>query len=230
MGIIHDTIKSLRETRGLTQQQMADKLCITRSAYSKFESGTRKIDDIRRLDQIAKILGLSINDLVKSFRIRKQDEIKEGKTENEKLISLVFRKIDQLIFSGLNFHITKYEIPVPFEELTEYDLDYISICGVERTALTKEIYNESFLGGLMKIEGDGYYLAFKEMMSDHALYELSKIFFNSPFTQKHVFRDDWQRLQKEIESDIGWVVNGRKTIKKVGDNEEVYYDGIKHTY
>ena len=58
-----DRLKNLREQKHLTQQQMADILEISKSAYIKYERGERE----PRLAQIEKIAGNAV--LLRTFLI-----------------------------------------------------------------------------------------------------------------------------------------------------------------
>lgn len=58
-----DRIKNLREDNDLTQQQVAEKLFITRSAYSNYENGIRAVP-VEILSQIADIFGTSVDYLI----------------------------------------------------------------------------------------------------------------------------------------------------------------------
>lgn len=65
-----DRVKNLREDNDLTQQQVADKLFITRSAYSNYENGSRAFPlDI--LSQIADIYGTSVDYLIGRTDVKK---------------------------------------------------------------------------------------------------------------------------------------------------------------
>lgn len=58
-----DRVINLREDNDLTQQQVADKLFITRSAYSNYENGSRAFPlDI--LSKLADIYGTSVDYLI----------------------------------------------------------------------------------------------------------------------------------------------------------------------
>ncbi len=57
-------IKEIRESAGLSQYQMAEKMDITQSAYARFESSKSKID-LNRLECFANALGMSIVDVIK---------------------------------------------------------------------------------------------------------------------------------------------------------------------
>ncbi len=56
-------IKSLRESAGMTQRQLADKLSISDKTVSKWETG-RGLPDITILPEVASILGVSVNELI----------------------------------------------------------------------------------------------------------------------------------------------------------------------
>ena len=57
------TIKSLREKKNYTQKQLADILCVSDKAISKWETG-KGLPDIFLLEPIAKALGVSVAELI----------------------------------------------------------------------------------------------------------------------------------------------------------------------
>ncbi|MNY60470.1 Antitoxin PezA [compost metagenome] len=63
MNSIGKNIKSLRQSRNWSQEQVATKLGITAPAFSKIESGFTDIN-FSRLDQIAQLFGLSAVELI----------------------------------------------------------------------------------------------------------------------------------------------------------------------
>lgn len=56
-------IKQLRDNKSLTQPDMAEKLNISLKAYQNFENGITKLD-LQRLQEVAKILEIPIEDLI----------------------------------------------------------------------------------------------------------------------------------------------------------------------
>lgn len=58
-----DTIRGLREGRGLTQRQLAARLGVTDKAVSKWESG-RGLPDISLVEDLARELGVSVAELL----------------------------------------------------------------------------------------------------------------------------------------------------------------------
>ena len=66
----YERIRNLREDSDMTQQQIADKLYISRRAYSNYETGVRGIPtDI--LSQIADIYGTSVDYLIGRTNVKK---------------------------------------------------------------------------------------------------------------------------------------------------------------
>lgn len=61
--LVFDKIKSAREIKGLTQEEIADQLELSTSGYSKIERGETRVS-IDRLQQIADILEVSIFELI----------------------------------------------------------------------------------------------------------------------------------------------------------------------
>ena len=58
-----DTIRGLREGRGLTQRQLAERLGVTDKAVSKWESG-RGLPDISLVEDLSRELGVSVAELL----------------------------------------------------------------------------------------------------------------------------------------------------------------------
>lgn len=61
-------IKQFRETRGLTQAQVAQKIGVSDKAVSKWETG-RGLPDLTLLETLAKVLGVSVMELMQGERI-----------------------------------------------------------------------------------------------------------------------------------------------------------------
>ncbi len=56
-------IKELREKNNMTQAELADKLCVSDKAVSKWETG-KGYPDISLLESIAKVFGISVSELI----------------------------------------------------------------------------------------------------------------------------------------------------------------------
>lgn len=59
-----DTIRELREHHSWTQEEMAEKLGMTRNGYAKIERG-ESTPNLERLDEIASVLGVKVIELLK---------------------------------------------------------------------------------------------------------------------------------------------------------------------
>ena len=60
--LLGERIKVLRKVRNLTQEQLADKICVSRQRYARIESGTTSITfDI--LAKIADVLDVTVRDI-----------------------------------------------------------------------------------------------------------------------------------------------------------------------
>ncbi len=62
---IHEKIRLLRQVKGLTQEEVADKLNLSVNGYGKIERGNCDIN-LHRLEQIAEVFGVEIVDLLGS--------------------------------------------------------------------------------------------------------------------------------------------------------------------
>jgi transcriptional regulator with XRE-family HTH domain len=59
-----DTIRSLREQKGMTQVQLAELLGVKQTAIANMESGLVQFSSVDRLRQIAAALDVSIEDMI----------------------------------------------------------------------------------------------------------------------------------------------------------------------
>lgn len=60
-----ETIRELREQNNWTQEQMAEKLGITRNGYAKIERG-ESMPNLERLNDIATLFGIEITELLEN--------------------------------------------------------------------------------------------------------------------------------------------------------------------
>lgn len=63
--MIYDTIRDYREERQWSQEQMAERLGMSKNGYAKIERGEVTLN-LERLEQIAQILGVGIVDLLQN--------------------------------------------------------------------------------------------------------------------------------------------------------------------
>lgn len=88
-----DKLKEARKNAGLTQTELAEKLCVSRQAITKWETG-KGIPDVENLRLISKVLNVSIDFLlddeevldktVIKEQINLDDYVKEGKLRSKK--------------------------------------------------------------------------------------------------------------------------------------------------
>lgn len=60
-----ERLRAARESKGYTQQQIADYMKIDKSTYCGYETGKRQ-PDVQKIKQISKILGISGDDLLET--------------------------------------------------------------------------------------------------------------------------------------------------------------------
>lgn len=65
--MVSENIKKFRAIKNLTQEELADKLCVTRQAVSNWENGKTE-PDIDTLNKIASVLEVSVEELIYGFK------------------------------------------------------------------------------------------------------------------------------------------------------------------
>lgn len=74
-------IAELRHEKGLTQEQLAQKLAVSNKTVSRWETG-KYMPDISMLQELAALLDISINELLSGERIMNTDEFVQKSDEN----------------------------------------------------------------------------------------------------------------------------------------------------
>ncbi len=219
MTNIYSNIKKLREKKGFSQQQMADRLCIVVSGYGKIERGHTHVT-FERLMQIADIFQMSVIDII-SYKL--SDKEKELARQSDlKLQELVDKakggelaayqeQINDIVEARHEHARSAYVEVVPFNDLAEWELNYLKQGGV-----TNE--DEYINSGLFICQNtpDANKKAFDEIISD---YETHTFFEKGLVTQplfvelwadykkndkpKFVFEPfDWEVIKKRLSEDI----------------------------
>ena len=93
----HEKIQELRKNRGLTQEELASALYVSRTAISKWESG-RGYPNIDSLKDISCFFDVSIDDLLSSEKLLTIAQ-KENKLNIQNMCDLIFGIVD--VFSIL---------------------------------------------------------------------------------------------------------------------------------
>lgn len=80
-SVLLTLLRSMRMESGVTQIELAKKLGITQSTYSKLERGERRLDVIQ-LRTIAKLIGVSLIEFVEALEleIRKPSKTKKRRS------------------------------------------------------------------------------------------------------------------------------------------------------
>ena len=118
----NEKLQELRKTKGLTQEELAEALYVSRTAISKWESG-RGYPSIDSLKEISKFFSVTVDDLLSSEKVVYIAE-KENKTNIQKLCDLIFGITDMLsilliILPLYPKMINDYIYSVPLFEYTE---------------------------------------------------------------------------------------------------------------
>ena len=79
-------VSELRKEKGITQKELAEKLCISDKAISKWETGNA-IPDVTLLVPLAEILGVSTTELLECRRIEQPESM--GKEDTDNLVKKV---------------------------------------------------------------------------------------------------------------------------------------------
>lgn len=87
-----EKLQNLRKNKGLTQEELAESIFVSRTAISKWESG-RGYPSIDSIREIASFFSLSIDDLLSSEKILSLAE-KENKLTIQKMCNLLFGIVD----------------------------------------------------------------------------------------------------------------------------------------
>ena len=88
----HEKLQELRKNRGLTQEELAECLYVSRTAVSKWESG-RGYPSIDSLKEISKFFSVSIDDLLSGDKLLSIAE-KENKANLRRMCDLVLGIVD----------------------------------------------------------------------------------------------------------------------------------------
>ena len=104
----HEKLQELRKSRGLTQEELAEALFVSRTAISKWESG-RGYPSIDSLKEISSYFSVSIDDLLSGEQLIFIAE-KENKSNLNSVYDLLFGFVD--LFSLMLIFLPLYPKPV----------------------------------------------------------------------------------------------------------------------
>ena len=92
----HEKLRELRKSKGLTQEELAEALYVSRTAISKWESG-RGYPNIDSLKEIASYFSVTIDELLTGEKLLCIAE-KENKSNIQEICDFVFGMIDIVSF------------------------------------------------------------------------------------------------------------------------------------
>ncbi|MBQ9401458.1 MAG: helix-turn-helix domain-containing protein [Eubacteriales bacterium] len=138
------TIKALREKLGMTQAELADKLCVSDKAVSKWENG-RGFPDVSLLEPIGKALHISVPELLCGQTIT-------NRNRGSNMLKSLF-----------------YVCPVCGNVIFARGEAMISCCGIRLPALEAEEADEAHAVGVEQIEDEIYVTASHPMSKEHSL-------------------------------------------------------------
>ena len=104
----HEKLQELRKNRGLTQEELAEALFVSRTAISKWESG-RGYPSIDSLKEISRYFSVSIDDLLSGEQLISIAE-KENKSNFNRVCDLLWGGVD--LFSLMLIFLPLYPKPV----------------------------------------------------------------------------------------------------------------------
>ena len=92
----HEKLQELRKNRGLTQEELAEALYVSRTAISKWESG-RGYPSIDSLKELSNYFSVSIDDLLSGDKLLSIAE-RENNTNIRNICNLLFGMVDICFF------------------------------------------------------------------------------------------------------------------------------------
>jgi len=168
----YKTLKSLRQEQGLNQVEMAGKLNMSQSNYSKLENNQKKIIPIDLIESLAKALSVSQEKLSEILTGKKKEEGYDSKVKSllefmQDQINARDRMIENFINTAFHHASSKYEEGVPWEILQKVDIEYIEdVSG----AKTKEDYESLEYPLVSYVTEENNQLAFEEILENMDIY------------------------------------------------------------
>lgn len=110
--IIGQKISSLRKEKGITQKELAEKLCVTDKAISKWETGVH-FPDIAIMEKLAEELGITVSELLGLEQATSEEVIKGmAKVSDEEKMKIKkqmkARAIELIVYGIIGFPTSIY--------------------------------------------------------------------------------------------------------------------------
>lgn len=123
-----EKLQELRKNKGLTQEELAEELYVSRTAVSKWESG-RGYPSIDSLKDISKFFSVSIDDLLSGERLLSIAE-KENKSNIRNMCDLLFSIVD--LFSIVLIVLPLYPNAIDGFVYSVNLLNYTQVSGINK--------------------------------------------------------------------------------------------------
>ena len=136
----NEKLQELRKNRGLTQEELAESLYVSRTAVSKWESG-RGYPNIESLKEISKFFSVSIDELLSGEKLLFIAE-KENKTNIKNICELLFGTVDL-------FYVLFIFLPLYPDEVNGIIYSVSLLNYTEISSFNKTIYWVMFLSLLL---------------------------------------------------------------------------------
>jgi transcriptional regulator with XRE-family HTH domain len=169
MNTINKNLKELRTKKGMTQQQLANELFVTRQCISRWEQG-KTLPDVINIEKISKIFDCTINDLIDDNSIKSltiEEAINNKK--NKKIMWIAFcisiAAVIGSLFSILN-HTPSEVDAIILDDYYGYviEIDYDSLTMTLEKYETKELVYLDFLDVYVDINDNrGYTTNYDEI-------------------------------------------------------------------
>lgn len=124
-----EKLQELRKNKGLTQEELAEELYVSRTAVSKWESG-RGYPSIDSLKDISKFFSVSIDDLLSGEKLLSIAE-KENKSNIRNMCDLLFSIVD--LFSIVLIVLPLYPNAIDGFVYSVNLLNYTQVSGINKT-------------------------------------------------------------------------------------------------
>lgn len=152
-----EKIQEQRKLKGLTQDELAEKLGVTAQAVSKWERGT-SMPDVALLPEIANIFGITIDSL---FSNEKEPEVQMVPVENRKKIDEMYLRVN-IVDGGdkikvnvpLALIIVCAEAGIPVENMVSIGDAKVDMSKIDLKKII-DLAERGIIGKIVEIEGEG---------------------------------------------------------------------------
>ncbi len=94
MSKVSKNIKKFRNDKGMTQDALAEKICVTRQTISSWENG-RTLPDIEMLELLSEAFGVGIEEVI--YGEKKKIGLEPPKSDKRKIMNIVFATLGSLL-------------------------------------------------------------------------------------------------------------------------------------